>query len=241
MKRVCLLTGAGGRFGSVFCRMARKQFRIAAVCRSRRPDVPSQHQWYRDPLEPERSPAESDDPVFVIDADLTKAGEIERVVDIALARFERIDLLVNAATDFRATTATIPERIATALETEFNYNAVIPAKLSATILQAFWRDRDIENRAERRNVINLSSTSSYYVYPNVGQAAYAPSKAAVNHLTRYMSLEYRPYGVRVNALAPTSFPSVVTTESVVEAALRLDREDHDARVLVLDETGETLY
>jgi NAD(P)-dependent dehydrogenase (short-subunit alcohol dehydrogenase family) len=241
MKRVSLLTGGGGIFGSAFCRAAREQFDIAAVCRRRRPDVPSQLQWFRDPLEPDRDPPENRDRIFVIDADLTKPGEIDRVVDMALARFGRIDLVINAARDWKLTNATQPDTIAASLEAEFNYNVIIPARLAATVLQKFWRDRDVENRKERRNVINMSSISGLHIYPNVGQAAYSASKAAENYLTRHMSNEYAPYGVRVNALAPNTFPAIVSTNAVIEAALRMDREDHNGRVLSIDKSGEKFY
>ncbi len=241
MKRVCLLTGAGGIFGNAFCRLTRDRYDIAAVCRHRRPDVPSQHQWYRDPLEPQREVAENANPVFIIESDLTKAGEIERVVDLTLARFERVDLLINAARDWKLTNSTLPGAISASLEAEFNYNAIIPAKLAATVLQRFWRDRDVENREERRNVIHLSSISGIHIFPNTGQSAYSASKAAQNYLTRHMSYEYTPYGIRVNALAPNTFPSIVTTETVVDAALKMDSEDLNGRVLAIDSAGETFY
>lgn len=241
MKRVCLLTGGGGIFGSAFCRMARGQFDIAAVCRRRRPDLPSQLQSYRDPLQPDRELAENRDPIYIIDADLTKPGEIDRIVEITLARFGRIDLLINAARDWKLTNSTQPTTIAASLEAEFNYNTIIPAKLAATVLQSFWRDRDLENRMERRNVINMSSISGIHIFPNTGQAAYSASKAAENYLTRHMSHEYAVYGVRVNALAPNTFPSIVATEKVVEAALRMDREDRKGQVLAIDSTGEKFY
>jgi NAD(P)-dependent dehydrogenase (short-subunit alcohol dehydrogenase family) len=241
MKRVCIVTGGGGIFGSAFCRIAREEFDIVAVCRRRRPDVPSQYQSFRDPLEPDRELAENKNPVFIVDADLTKPGEIDRIVDIALARFGRIDLLINAAYDFKRTSAVHPTTIAGSLEVEFNYNVIIPARLAATVLQRFWRDRDIENRKERRNVVNISSISGINVYRNVGQAAYGPSKAAENHLTWHMSHEYAPYGVRVNALAPSGFPTNISTDSVVAAALRMDREDHNGRVLIIDKSGEKFY
>jgi NAD(P)-dependent dehydrogenase (short-subunit alcohol dehydrogenase family) len=241
MKRVCLLTGGGGIFGSAFCRMARGQFDIAAVCRHRHPDLPSQYQWYRDPLNPERDLAENKDRVFIVEADLRKPGEIDRVVEITLARFGRIDLLINAARDWKLTNSTQPSAIAASLEAEFSYNTIIPAQLAATVLQMYWRDRDIENRKERRSVVNMSSISGIHIFPNSGQAAYSASKAAENYLTRHMSYEYAAYGVRVNALAPNTFPGIVSTESVVEAALRMDREDGNGRVLAIDKGGEKFY
>ena len=38
--------------------------------------------------------------------------------------------------------------------------------------------------------------------PMAGMAAYGVSKAALVHLTRVLDLELRPFGIRVNAVAP---------------------------------------
>jgi NAD(P)-dependent dehydrogenase (short-subunit alcohol dehydrogenase family) len=44
--------------------------------------------------------------------------------------------------------------------------------------------------------------------PSVGTAAYSMSKAALVHLVRILDLEYRPHGIRVNAI----LPQVIATE-----------------------------
>ena len=69
----------------------------------------------------------------------------------------------------------------------------------------------------------MSSLSASRVYPG-GQAVYAASKAVLNQLTRHLAAEFGVLGVRVNALAPNNFPSVVRTESVASAIARLDGE-----------------
>lgn len=40
------------------------------------------------------------------------------------------------------------------------------------------------------------------IEPSGGMAAYSVSKAALVYLTRILDLELRPYGIRVNAVAP---------------------------------------
>lgn len=51
-------------------------------------------------------------------------------------------------------------------------------------------------------IINLSSTLSQSVVP--GRSVYAGIKAGIDHLTEALAMEWAPYGIRVNALAPTA-------------------------------------
>ena len=46
--------------------------------------------------------------------------------------------------------------------------------------------------------------------PAAGMAAYAVSKAALVHLTRVLDLELRPFGIRVNAVAPQQLDTAKT-------------------------------
>ncbi|WAX57441.1 SDR family oxidoreductase [Jatrophihabitans cynanchi] len=234
-RRVCLLTGAGGTLGDTFCRRFAADYDIVAVCRTRAPGVPSQLESYLDPLQPAAELPENAARVHVVYADLEQPGQVERVVELALARFGRIDLLVNNA----ALAALHPHGVADGgaalrdVERIFRVNVAVPLALAVLLVQQFWRDRQEENRAVGRNVVNVSSLSGSRVYPHRGQAVYAASKAALTHLTRQLGAEFATYGVRVNAVAPTSFPALVSTEAVADAIVRLDREPVTGQVLAL--------
>ncbi|WP_437936861.1 SDR family NAD(P)-dependent oxidoreductase [Sorangium sp. So ce341] len=241
VKRVCLLTGAGGRLGSAFCRSLAARFDIAAVYRSRHPDAPSQLEWRRDPLRPAARVPENDGAVFAIQADLSEEGAPARVVDLALARFGRIDLLVNAAADVTFWGPLLEaERLKERLRAQIELNVMVPVRLSALVAERFWRDRRDENAASSRNVVNVSSTSGLQIYGGCDQSMYSASKAALNYITCHMADEFAAFGVRANAIAPTSFPGQIPTERVVAAIAGLDGSDVTGKVLVIDEHGERL-
>lgn len=234
-RRVCLLTGAGGTLGDAFCRAHARDYDIVAVYRNRAPAAVSQDEWYVDPLDPDAEVPENVAAVFTIRADLERDGEVERVVDVALARHGQVDLLVNAAaySHWHPQGLVDGDVLLDSVERHFAMNVGVPLRFATRLAQRFWLHRDLDNHARNRNIVNVSSIAASRVYPG-GQAIYAASKAALNQLTRHLAAEFAVFGVRANALAPNSFPSVVRTESVARAITDLDRGTATGRVLVLD-------
>jgi NAD(P)-dependent dehydrogenase (short-subunit alcohol dehydrogenase family) len=239
MRRVCLLTGAGGLLGSEFCIRLAATYDIVATYRSVPPPVASQDSELFDPLAPHRVVPESRHPVHAVQADLASPDEVDRVVELALARFGAVDLLVNAAADVGATTTTDP-READSWAEQLWLNTVVPVRLAAVLAQTCWLSEEHENRARRRDVVNVASTAGLGNAPGRGGAFYGASKAALLVLTRQMAAEYARFGVRVNAVAPTFFPQVVPTAQVLEAITALDGGGMTGEVLVLDGSAQDL-
>jgi NAD(P)-dependent dehydrogenase (short-subunit alcohol dehydrogenase family) len=239
-KKVCLLTGAGGRLGSMFCSLYASQYHIVAVYRTRRPDALSQHERYVDPLNHDSELSENEKAIYTVNSDLTVDGEISRIVDITLARYDRIDLLVNAAAHSVWAPIIDSNLLLDNLALMFQMNAIVPLQLATEVARRFWRNCERENIDRNRNVINVSSTAGVYIYRGQGQSGYSASKAALNNLTCHLANEFHAFGVRVNALAPNSFPNRISTESVSESIVRLDQGNMSGKILVLDVDGETL-
>jgi len=238
-RRVCLLTGAGGLLGNTFCRLYRSEYAIAAVYRSRPPDVPSQHQSWVDPLDPSATLEDPDHAVFTIQADLSEDRQIPRVVELTLARFGRIDLLVHAAADTAFLGSMLTHDLRRdRIRAQIAVNVEVPLALSAAVARVFWRDRVAENRARGRSVVHLSSLSGREVFPGSGQSVYAATKAALDMVGRHMAAELATIGVRSNVIAPARFPAAVPTECVAEMIARLDSTRVTGNIVVLDQRGE---
>lgn len=236
-RRVCVLTGAGGRLGNAFCQRFAADYDIVAICRRRAPNAPSQHDAFIDPLDPH---AEFDAaPVYVIQTDLAAEGEVDRVVELVLARYEKVDLLVNnaAETGFHRYGIADGEEALNDFTRYFEVNVGVPMRLAVRFAQRFWRNRAAENKQHNRNIVNVSSVSGVNVYPG-GQTLYGSTKAALNHMTRLMAPEFDAFGVRVNALAPTTFPNIIRTETVADAVKFLDADSETGTILEVDEESE---
>ncbi|HEX4863586.1 MAG TPA: SDR family NAD(P)-dependent oxidoreductase [Acidimicrobiales bacterium] len=130
--------------------------------------------------------------------DVTDATGIGRAVDTAETELGPIDILVNNAgvPDAQYATKMSLELIDTVLAT----NLRAPFLLSCEVARR-WIDRKTPGR-----IVNISSMAAY-CYVVSGSSLYSITKAAVNRMTETLAVEWAPFGINVNAIAPGSFES----------------------------------
>jgi NAD(P)-dependent dehydrogenase (short-subunit alcohol dehydrogenase family) len=239
-RRVCLLTGAGGRLGSDFCRRYRSRYDIVAVYRRRPPPVAHQDTWHVDPLNSQADLAADRDRVFAVRADLSDCNDLVRVVDTVLAVHGHVDLLVNAAVHARRDRLISLAEGSAWLDNAFYVNASVPIRLAAIIARRHWLWSREENAAMGRNIVNVSSSASIGLVSHAGLGVYSATKVALNMLSCHLAEELGPVGVRVNVLAPTSFPALIPTSAVSDAVVDLDQSGLTGCIVGLDETGTVI-
>jgi len=235
-RRVVLVTGAGGALGSALCAAFLPSADVVAVHRSAPPPVPSQRQRWIDPLDPAGELPENARAVFAVRADLATEGAVERVVEIALARFGRIDAVVNAIGRGAPGSTLASSAALDGALTAFAVNAVIPARVAAAVAREFWRHRPGENRRRNRGVVHVGHHAGLDEHRG-SPAVLSATKAALHALARHQAEEFAAIGVRVNAVAPLAFPARVALESVVEAIHWVDGSDVTGAVVVIDGGG----
>lgn len=133
-------------------------------------------------------------PVLSVVADVSDRADVERLTGEALARFGRVDVLVNNASALGPTP--MPFLADTSIE-EFK------DVLRTNVTGPFMLTRALVGQMLARgngSIINVSSDAGAVGYPTWG--AYGVSKAALDHLTRVWAAELEGTGVRINSVDP---------------------------------------
>jgi glucose 1-dehydrogenase len=129
---------------------------------------------------------------FVVEADIGSEAEIAKMFAAVLARWPRLDCLVNNA-------AFQQEAPSEALDVEA-YRRTLDVNLTGAVLCARTALAHFVARGGGGNIVNCSSV--HQIIPKPGYLAYSISKGAMANLTRTLALEFAGRGIRVNAVGP---------------------------------------
>jgi NAD(P)-dependent dehydrogenase (short-subunit alcohol dehydrogenase family) len=136
-----------------------------------------------------------------VKVDVGSADDVKAMVDTAVNTFGTVDILVN--------NAGINRRNPCVEMSEEDWDAVIRVNLKGTFLCAREVGKILVEKQSGK-VINVASLLATVAQPNRGP--YAASKGAVAQFTKVLALEWAPYNVNVNAIAPGYFATELNTK-----------------------------
>jgi NAD(P)-dependent dehydrogenase (short-subunit alcohol dehydrogenase family) len=128
---------------------------------------------------------------LTVQADVTKAADVERLLDRTESGLGPLDVMLSVAGIF--------PRVALADMTEEVWDRVIAINLRSVYLCA---RAAIRRMLPRRRGIVLSTASGTGIRGQPKGSAYSASKAAIIGFTRAVSLELKDTGVRINCFGP---------------------------------------
>ena len=168
--------------------------------------------------------------VLAIPTDVSVGTEVQRLVEEAVRRFGRIDVLVNNA-------GLLGPRVPIEEYPEAEWRRVLDANLTAPFLLA---RAAIPHMPEGGSIINVVSGVS--VEGRAEWGAYSVSKFGVEGLTQILAAELKDRGIRVNAVDPGGMRTEMRAAAYPDEdpATRITPEENTAVFLYLasDESRE---
>jgi 3-oxoacyl-[acyl-carrier protein] reductase len=132
---------------------------------------------------------------LVVGADMSDAGSVKRMVDTAVERWGRLDVLVNnAGIDIRHPVAEVDYD-----EWQRAWQQVIQVNLLATANASYCTARQMIQQGGGR-IVNVSSRGAYRGEPE--HTSYGASKAGMSAFGQSLARELAPFGIYVTSVAP---------------------------------------
>ncbi|QIN77547.1 SDR family NAD(P)-dependent oxidoreductase [Rubrobacter marinus] len=160
--------------------------------------------------------------VLAVTADVASEADVARLVEAAVERFGKIDVLVNNA-------GLLGPRVKIEEYPEDEWRRVIDANLTAPFLLS---KAAIPHMPEGASIVNVVSGVS--VEGRAEWGAYSVSKFGVEGLTQILAAELRDRGIRANAVDPGSMRTEMRAAAYPE-------EDPQTRITPEENTAVFLY
>jgi len=132
-------------------------------------------------------------------ADVSKASAVAALVDAVVARFGRIDVLVN--------NVAISDNKHIFDITEEEWDRVLAVTLKSQFLMGKYVGQQMAKQGSGGRIVNIGSTSGFMGRSRA--VAYSAAKGGVANLTRAMAAQLAPHKIRVNAIVPNKIGSPV--------------------------------
>ncbi len=217
--RVAVIPGGAGGIGRrLSVALAREGARIAILGRTadRASDL-------RDEIVAEGAEA------LLLAADVTHSGDADRAVAATMARFGRVDILINAVGGGAGTALHPAEAYP-----ESEWDRIVDLNLRSAFLATQAAARAMIEGGRGGRILHISSVRGQLGI-NQGFSAYVAAKGALNALTRQQATEWAKHAITVNAIAPTFVATPQIEDLLSDPAFR----EGIIRRIPLGRVGET--
>jgi NAD(P)-dependent dehydrogenase (short-subunit alcohol dehydrogenase family) len=172
-RKVAVVTGASGGIGSALVRAYRARgTRVVAMVRSEMP---------------------ADDDVLVVSGDIAERKTAERAISQGLARFGRIDTLINNAGIFISKPFT--------QYTDADYAAMLGVNLAGFFNVTQLAIAEMEKRRSG-HIVQITTSLVDHADSRIPCVLTSLTKGGLAAATRSLAIEYAGRGIRVNAVSP---------------------------------------
>ena len=173
-RKVAVITGASQGMGAALVEAYRgRDYAVVAMARSIRPS--------------------NDDQILVVPGDIADRKTAERAISGGVARFGRIDTLINNAGIFIAKPFT--------QYTEADYAAMLGVNLTGFFHITQLAIAEMEKR-QSGHIVQITTSLVEHANSNVPSVLASLTKGGLSAATKSLAIEYANRGIRVNAVAP---------------------------------------
>ena len=148
------------------------------------------------------------DSALIVQGDMTKNDDLDKLINKTLNNFKGIDILVNSAGLFNG--APLHKISDSQWDEMMDINIRSVFQLTRRVLPTMMAQNS-------GSIVHISSILGLIAVPEV--AAYNVSKGALNQFSRSIAVEYGSYGIRSNSICPGLIETDMTAELMKNASL----------------------
>lgn len=180
-------------------------------------------------LKPEEYAPPIGKPLHFYPCDVSNIDQLKKTAAQVLDDHGTVHVLINNAASSAGearldTLSTTPESWESSMNVNFRHQFFLSQALIPSMIAS--------SRPDRCNIINMGSIT--WSIPATGLPAYTSAKAAIMGLTRTLSKEFGPKGIRVNSV----MPGAIATERQIKEVLT---PQYEAEVMAAQSLKRTLW